>query len=295
MQSENDKPVCKHCSKAVKFIASFYREFCSNACQSSHNADKRQATYESRTGYSHPHHNPEVKSRMQHCLDTLGVKHQWNNPVPSQRTKIERYDDPYYNNPEQISKTWTEKFSDPEQKDEIIKQREEGMLKNHGVKNAMSSPEIRQKMEETMIELYGVKNAFSSPEIRQKIEETMIELYGARSYSQTIHGVNGYKWKDYVLPSGTIIRIQGYENFLLDELLESHDESEIKTSRVDMPEFWYELEGKKHRYFPDVYVPITNTIYEVKSEYTLKCNTLKNTLKFQSVKDAGYNFELKVF
>jgi len=273
MKSEKDKPVCKHCSGSVKFITSFYREFCSNSCQSKHNVDKRQSTYENRTGYSHPHHNPEVKERMkQHCLETLGVEHQWNNPEPTQRTKIERYDDPYYNNPEQISKTWNEKFSDPEQKDKIIKQREEGMLKNHGVKNTMSSPEIRQK-----------------------IEETMIERYGAKNYSQSIHGVNGYQWKDYELPSGEIIRIQGYENFLLDELLEKYDESEIKTSRSDMPEFWYELDGKQHRYFPDVYVPSTNTIYEVKSEYTMKCNETMNERKFQCVKDSGYNFVLKIY
>ena len=63
-----------------------------------------------------------------------------------------------------------------------------------------------------------------------------------------------------------------------------------------MPEFWYkDAGGKKHRYFPDVYIPKTNTIYEVKSEYTLNINLEGNELKFQSVIDSGYNFNLKIY
>ena len=63
-----------------------------------------------------------------------------------------------------------------------------------------------------------------------------------------------------------------------------------------MPEIWYiGTDNKQHRYFPDVYIPKTNTIYEVKSEYTLNINLEINKLKFQAVKDAGYNFVLKVY
>ena len=63
-----------------------------------------------------------------------------------------------------------------------------------------------------------------------------------------------------------------------------------------MPEFWYiGLDDKTHRYFPDMYRPKTNTIYEVKSEWTLNLEYDTNILKFQAVKDAGYNFVLKVY
>ena len=63
-----------------------------------------------------------------------------------------------------------------------------------------------------------------------------------------------------------------------------------------MPEIWYiGTDNKQHRYFPDVYIPKTNTIYEVKSEYTLNVNLEINELKFQAVKSAGYNFILKVY
>ena len=85
---------------------------------------------------------------------------------------------------------------------------------------------------------------------------------------------------------------------LLDELVLIYSEDEIFTHRKDMPEFWYFTEDKnKHRYFPDVYIPKVNTIYEVKSEYILN-ESKKNgifELKRQSVIDANYNFELKVY
>lgn len=47
--------------------------------------------------------------------------------------------------------------------------------------------------------------------------------------------------------------------------------------------------------FPDAYVPSANTIYEVKSDYTLNQDLETNNLKFQAVKDTGYNFVLKVY
>jgi hypothetical protein len=98
------------------------------------------------------------------------------------------------------------------------------------------------------------------------------------------------------MPSGEIRLIQGYENLLIDELLESFDEFDILTDKKDMPEFWYIGEDdKEHRYFPDVYIPKTNTIYEVKSEYTLNANKTRNELKFNAVRNSTYEFILKIY
>lgn len=47
--------------------------------------------------------------------------------------------------------------------------------------------------------------------------------------------------------------------------------------------------------FPDIFIPKTNTIYEVKSDYTLNVDLETNNLKFQAVKDSGFNFVLKVY
>jgi len=145
------------------------------------------------------------------------------------------------------------------------------------------------------LQKYGVEYIVQKEEIKQKSRETCLKKYGVPNFSQSPLSTNGYRWKSYVLPSGKIIKIQGYENFLLDELLKIYPESEIKTNRSDMPEFWYTLNDKKHRYFPDVFIPSTSTIFEVKSKWTIKCDVEMNKSKFQSVKNAGYNFVLKIY
>ena len=196
--------------------------------------------------------------------------------VANRKTKLEKYGDENYNNRDKCKKTCMEKY---------------------GVENPMKADKVKEKIKETNLEKYGVENPFQSEIIKDKIKETSLSKYGVENYSQaSIDTSNGYRWKEYKLPSGKIIKFQGYEDKLLDELLEDYDEDEILISRKDMPEFWYkDAGGKKHRYFPDIYIPKTNTIYEVKSEYTLNINLEINELKFQSVIDSGYNFNLKIY
>ena len=133
----------------------------------------------------------------------------------------------------------------------------------------------------------------------EKKNKSMFKKYGVMHFLQTgLDSTNSYKYKDYVYPSGKIVKIQGYENYLLDELILIHPESEILTDRKDMPEFWYVTDdSKKHRYFPDVYIPKTGTIYEVKSSYTLEQGKKNRTynLKEQSVIEANYIYILKVY
>jgi hypothetical protein len=44
-----------------------------------------------------------------------------------------------------------------------------------------------------------------------------------------------------------------------------------------------------------MFIPKTNTIYEVKSTWTYKNGLDTITLKKQACEDAGYNFELYIF
>jgi hypothetical protein len=56
-----------------------------------------------------------------------------------------------------------------------------------------------------------------------------------------------YYKKEYKFPWGNTTKIQGYENFALDELLENNiDETEIITGCKNVPEIWYnDINGKK--------------------------------------------------
>ena len=83
---------------------------------------------------------------------------------------------------------------------------------------------------------------------------------------------------------------------MLDILVkEGYTFEDIITKRNEEPEIWYNKNDKKCRYYCDVYIPKTNTIYEVKSKYIYDIDINKNKLKQQACIDAGYNFELFVF
>lgn len=273
-----NKPICIHpeCTNSLKFytFAKPYRKTCSNKCgvfvnklvkfekygdENYNNPNKMLKTKAERDSYTQM-----VKSHKATCMEKYGVEHHWLD-------------------------------------EEINQKRIDTFQINYGTDNPMKSETIQNKIEQTNLEKYGYKNTFQVPafieKIKIKTKETSLSKYGVEHYTQASIDVNnGYRWKEYKLPSGKIIKFQGYEDKLLDELLEDYNEDEIITSRKDMPEFWYkDVEGKKRRYFPDVYIPKTNRIYEVKSEYTLNINLETNELKFQSVRDSGYNFNLKIY
>ncbi len=128
-----------------------------------------------------------------------------------------------------------------------------------------------------MIEKYGVKYPSQNPEISERQQK------------------GSYKLKEYKLPSGKIIKIQGYENLALDELLKYYNESDIITSRELMPELFYNQNNKTRRYFPDIYIPKENLIIEVKSEYILNLKLEEFIFKQKCTIDKGFDFQLLIF
>lgn len=151
---------------------------------------------------------------------------------------------------------------------------------------------IRSKIKETNNKKYGGDAPMCSDEIKNKMKKTCLERYGFENGGLLN---NGFNWKDYEMPSGNIVRIQGYENLALDLLLESYDESEIVVRKKDVPKFKYQVNDKIRKYYPDIFIPKDNLIIEVKSEWTLAQHKDVNDLKFSAVKDAGYNFRLLIF
>ena len=162
----------------------------------------------------------------------------------------------------------------------IQKKKEATSMKRFGASHFMQSDVGHKIWTDAMIEKHGSPYALQNPSIADKQMRSC------------------YSTKKYVYPSGNVISYQGYENQLLDELITQFTEHEILTNKVDMPEFWYTTtDNKKHRYYPDAFTPSTNTIYEVKSKYTLEQSKKKGVfgLKQQSVINAGYNFILRVY
>jgi len=185
----------------------------------------------------------------------------------------------------------------PLQSEEFRKQVRETNLEKYGVENPAMSSSIMEKIGNTNLEKYGTVCSLHNKDVNRKAKDTMIERYGVEYAVQNIEifiDQQRGKWKEYKLPSGNIIKIQGYENTALDILLETHPENDILVN-YDVPAIWYNYEHKKKRYIPDIFIKSENLIIEVKSEYTFNKDITKNKAKEIGCITAGYNFEFWIF
>ena len=169
-------------------------------------------------------------------------------------------------------------------------------LDNYGVDNPQKSYSVKTKTKNIIISKYGVPTLHLNEKIRQKFTNTMMERYGTRHALQNMdlfekHSKHMYLWKDYVLPSGKIIKLQGYEHKFLDCIFtyKLYDEDDI----IPHPKirFKYIRDGSERFYFPDFLIKSINEIVEVKSWYTLELD-INIQLKCNSVIDNDYGFRL---
>lgn len=162
-----------------------------------------------------------------------------------------------------------------------------------------TSPSINKTIEQTNLERRGVTNPYSCKLVIEQIHQTFINNWGDKHFKQSSKyweessTSDSYKktHKSFILPSGKIIHIQGYEGIALLVILKTYSEEEILTAKWEVPEIWYFQDEKKKRYYPDIYIPRENLIIEVKSEYTYNASYTENILKAQACIDAGYNYE----
>ena len=185
---------------------------------------------------------------------------------------------------------------------EIREQIKQTNLIKYGVENPQQNKDIREKTMNTNLQLYGVKHFLQTEEFKNKVVQTNLKRYGVPHHSQNSEVSetmmkNAYNRKPYTLPSGKIIFIQGYENFMLDYLLsiEKIHEDDIFTKRNEVPEIWYnDKAGKRRRHYVDFYIKSQNRCVEVKSTFT---NQEKNNVfeKQKASKDLGLKYEIWIF
>jgi hypothetical protein len=173
-------------------------------------------------------------------------------------------------------------------------------LEKYGVVKASQLKEVQDKMKKTCVEKYGTEWAAQAEEVKDKMKTTFLERYGVEYPLQVkeIHErqqKSGYTFKDYTLPSGKIIRVQGYEPLALDILLETITEEELLTGYKNVPIIWYEMNGNKHRYFTDIFIPSQNKCIEVKSDFTFYKEMEQNLLKQEATKLLGFECEIWIF
>ena len=200
-----------------------------------------------------------------------------------------------------IKETNIERYGveNPGQSEEVRAKMKETNMERYGVEHPLQSEEVKAKIKETNIERYGVEHTLQSEEVRAKIKETNIERYGVEHPMQNAEIFHksvkySFKKKEYAFPSGKRVTVQGYEPQALDILIkQEYNEDDIITAQTDVPEIWYETDdGKKHRYYVDIYIKSENRMIEVKSRYTYDNKKEENHLKQQASKDAGYKHEI---
>jgi hypothetical protein len=176
-------------------------------------------------------------------------------------------------------------------------------LIKYGVENVFESKKIKSKIKSTLLEKYQVEYPTQNKQIREKIQDTFLKKYGVEHPFQNAEYAekqlkNCYKNKEYIYPSGKIIKVQGYENYALDFLLnnENINENDIITTRKLVPEIWYNDENnKKHRHYVDIFIPSLNKCLEVKSTWTAEKKKDCIFLKQNAAKELGYNYEIWVY
>lgn len=174
-------------------------------------------------------------------------------------------------------------------------------LEKYGVDHNSKSDEIKYKRRLTCLKKYGKEYYSQTPEFKVKSTQTSLKNWGTEYPNQNSDVISKssskcYSRKDYILPSGSSIQIQGYEHYVLDELLKTFLESEIITGTKNVPEIWYtDNNNKKHRHYVDIFIPAENLCIEVKSTWTAKKKQDNIFLKQQAAKALGYKYEIWIY
>jgi hypothetical protein len=171
-------------------------------------------------------------------------------------------------------------------------------LKKYGVEYVTQNKEIQNKRMNTCLVKYGGSHHSYDKNVQNKITQTNLKKYGVKHLMKKPEYLDkmlkkSFKFKDYTLPSGKIIKIQGYEHFALDELIANNkmDESDIITGITNVPLITYIDNNNIERdHHGDIYIPKENRIIEVKSTWTFQKPDV--LLRQQAGKKLGYKYEI---
>ncbi len=215
--------------------------------------------------------------------------------------------------------------SSPFKNKEILEKTKITLTKNYGVNIPILNENIKNKTKKTFIEKYGCENFLQTKEIKNIRQKKCQEKYGVNYYLQSNevkekmklnnllkYGVEypnqnecimeksskkSYTLKNYTFPSGLVVKIQGYENFALNDLIniDKINEKDIIIGAKNVPEIWYTVDNKSHRHYVDIYIPSQNKCIEVKSIWTFKKKKDNVLLKQIAAKELGYKYEIWIY
>jgi hypothetical protein len=284
---------CKQCSKIVKNIKSkktYLEKYgCNHASQSQNVKNKIISTNLKKYGCKYSTQSEIMKTKsVETSLKQYGVKHPMQNKeikTKTENTNLKKYG-------------CKNVFQNKNIKNNIKLTN----IQNIGVDHNMKLDSNKELFKNTCLKKYGVENPSQDPNIKNKKIQTSLKNWGVEYPSQNAEVSekiynNSCKTKTYALPSGKIIKCQGYEPFAFRDLINLKvNENDIINKRTEVPKIWFiDNNNKKRRYYVDIYIPSQNKCIEVKAWYIYKKNENKNLLKKQAAIDLGYSFEFWIY
>jgi len=196
------------------------------------------------------------------------------------------------------SNSMKNRWSEDKFKNKMIKARHDSKILNS--QSFKEEEKIRNKEIANRESVKKAKSKFNKyyhnkSEIINSKREKMLSYWRDPKKLINRNDVNHGLYYDYELPSGRVIKLQGNEPQVLEQLLQTYSEDdilcEVKTINKEIGRIKYMFEDSEHTYYPDFYIKSTNTIIEVKSQWTFDKWKEKNLAKEQACLQQGFNFE----
>ncbi len=267
---------------------------CDNSGKNENVKEKKRKTFLEKYGFENPYINPMYKECVEEkrkltCLKKYGEEtSSLSNEVKSKfkDTCLKKYG-----------------VENPFQNEKLKEKIKFTCLKRYNVEHYSKSTDYKEKYNKTCLEKYGTETFVKSKNFKEKFKTTCLEKYNCEHPMQNQDVAenmtkNKFKSKDYVMPSGKIIKVQGYERFAIDELLQNENiaEDDIVTGCRNVPTIWYiDDSSKKHRHYVDIFIPSQNRCIEVKSTWTSKLTNGNIFLKQTAGKQLGYKYEIWIY
>jgi len=138
-------------------------------------------------------------------------------------------------------------------KENILKKREETWMEIYGETHPHKTREIKDKCEATMLENYGVRHALQSREIKEKQEETMIERFGV-AYAAQNEELNKKRKATCLENHGVEVPLRSsviMKKFQVEEIRKKFRETMLRRYGADHPLKVKEFAQKAFRYGED--------------------------------------------
>jgi hypothetical protein len=283
--------ICNYCGNAFETRYST-QECCSRSCSSKfimNDPERRKRMSEFQLINQN---NPVVKEKRSKQFKEY-YSHQENRDLKSKIVKE------YFNHQENRdlkSKTVKEYFdNNPDAKEKISAFQKEYQNRpevKEYAKEVNNRPDVKKRKSDAS------KIAANKPEFKENISKIQKALWSSPEYAdKRMKGT--FKYKDYLMPSGIIVKVQGNEPKALDILLKKYSENDIIVELKNMIKtighiYYIGADNKTHEYHPDIYIKNTNTIIEVKSLYFFNLHKQTNLTKEKACLQQGFNFEFMI-